>query len=69
MRGLARRGRTFRERVFGEVDGPLPDVEVALGKATRKWRTWKAQRRPLPVARLAHQPEARSLNILIAADA
>jgi len=54
--------RCLRERVFGEVDGPFPVVGVALGKATRKWRTRKAQRRPSPVARLAHQPEARSLN-------
>jgi hypothetical protein len=59
--------RCLRERVFGEVDRPFPVVGVALGKATRKWRTGKAQRRLPPVARLAHQPEARSLRNLAAA--
>lgn len=43
---------------------PLPVWALRLGTATRKWRTWTAQRRPLPVPRSVRQPEARSLKNL-----
>src|SRR5262249_4245943 len=37
----------FKGRVFGGVARPKPGWGVALRKATRKWRSWMAQRRTI----------------------
>ena len=52
-------------RVSGEEIEPHRRWVLRLRMATRKWRTWMAQRCPSPAARFVLPPEARPMRCLL----